>query len=73
MNTQDPNITRLIRRLLKDGIMNGFSYEETEEGSGQGSVCSPILSCIYMHYVLLWWFKEKIHTTVQGVRTVNSE
>ena len=50
---KDPNITRLIRRLLKAGIMNGFSYEETEEGSGQGSVCSPILSCIYMHYVLL--------------------
>ena len=24
---KDPNITRLIRRLLKAGIMNGFSYE----------------------------------------------
>ena len=63
---QDPNITRLIRRLLKAGIMNGFSYEETEEGSGQGSVCSPILSCIYMHYVLLWWFKEKIQPEMKG-------
>lgn len=57
---KDPNITRLLRRLLEAGIMNGHSYEETEEGSGQGSVCLPILSCIYMHYVLLWWFKEKI-------------
>ena len=63
---KDPNITRLIRRLLKAGIMNGFSYEETEEGSGQGSVCSPILSCIYMHYVLLWWFKEKIQPEMKG-------
>ena len=63
---KDPNITRLIRRLLKAGILNGFSYEETEEGSGQGSVCSPILSCIYMHYVLLWWFKEKIQPEMKG-------
>ena len=63
---KDPNITRLIRRLLKAGIMNGFRYEETEEGSGQGSVCSPILSCIYMHYVLLWWFKEKIQPEMKG-------
>lgn len=63
---KDPNITRLIRRLLNAGIMNGFSYEETEEGSGQGSVCSPILSCIYMHYVLLWWFKEKIQPEMKG-------
>ncbi len=63
---KDPNITRLLRRLLKAGIMNGYSYEETEEGSGQGSVCSPILSCIYMHYVLLWWFKEKIQPEMKG-------
>ena len=63
---KDPNITRLIRRLLKAGIMNGYSYEETEEGSGQRSVCSTILSCIYMHYVLLWWFKEKIQPEMKG-------
>ena len=30
------------------------------EGSGQGSVCSPVISCVYMHYVLVWWFKEVI-------------
>lgn len=23
-------------------------------------VCSPIIANIYMHYVLVWWFKEKI-------------
>ena len=57
---KDPNITRLVRRMLKAGIMKDFQYEETEEGSGQGSVCSPIIANIYMHYVLLWWFKEKV-------------
>lgn len=63
---KDPNITRLVRRMLKAGIMKDFQYEATEEGSGQGSVCSPILANLYMHYVLLWWFKERIQPTMKG-------
>lgn len=63
---KDPNITRLARRMLKAGIMKDFQYEETEEGSGQGSVCSPIIANIYMHYALLWWFKEKIKPYLGG-------
>ena len=63
---KDPNITRLVRRMLKAGIMKDFQYEETEEGSGQGSVCSPIIANIYMHYVLLWWFKEKVKPSLRG-------
>lgn len=63
---KDPNITRLVRRMLKAGIMKDFLFESTEEGSGQGSVCSPILSCIYMHYVLVWWFKERVQPQLRG-------
>ncbi len=43
---KDPNITRLVRRMLKAGIMKDYQYEETGEGSGQGSVCSPIIANI---------------------------
>lgn len=63
---KDPNILRLVRKMLKAGIMEDFQYEETEEGSGQGSVCSPIIANIYMHYVLIWWFKEKIQPNFRG-------
>ena len=63
---KDPNITRLVRRMLKAGIMNDYQFEATEEGSGQGSVCSPVISCIYMHYVLVWWFKEVITPKLKG-------
>lgn len=63
---KDPNITRLVRRMLKGGIMRDFQYEKTEEGSGQGSVCSPIIANIYMHYVLLWWFKEVVKPSLKG-------
>ena len=63
---KDPNVTRLIRRMLKSGIMKDSQFEETEEGSGQGSVCSPIIANIYMHYVLVWWFKERIQPLLKG-------
>lgn len=63
---KDPNIIRLVRRMLKAGIMNNYEFEATEEGSGQGSVCSPIISCIYMHYVLIWWFREKVQPVMRG-------
>ena len=63
---KDPNIIRLVRRMLKAGILEDYHYEETEEGSGQGSVCSPIISCLYMHYVLVWWFKECIQPKLKG-------
>ena len=36
---KDPNIIRLVRRMLKAGIMNDFVYEDTEVGSGQGGLC----------------------------------
>lgn len=61
-----PNIIRLIRRILKAGIMEDYQFTATESGSGQGSVCSPIIANIYMHYVLVWWFKEKIQPKAEG-------
>lgn len=63
---KDPNIIRLVRRMLKAGIMKDYVYEDTELGSGQGSVCSPIIANIYMHYVLIWWFKERIQPALRG-------
>ena len=39
MRIKDPNIIRLVRRMLKSGIMKDYLFEETEEGSGQGILC----------------------------------
>jgi group II intron reverse transcriptase/maturase len=63
---KDPNITRLIRRMLKAGIMKDYRFDVEESGAGQGNVCAPILANIYMHYVLVWWFKEKIQPKLRG-------
>lgn len=63
---KDPNFLRLIRRMLKAGIMEDYRFEPTEEGSGQGSVCSPVIANIYMHYVLLWWFRNRVKPSMKG-------
>lgn len=63
---KDPNISRLLRRMLKAGVMKDCEYEEAEQGSGQGAVCSPVISNIYMHYVLMWWYEERIRPELRG-------
>ena len=63
---KDPNVIRLVRRTLKAGILEDYRYEKTEEGFGQGSVCSPIIANIYMHYVLVWWYREKMQPRFRG-------
>lgn len=62
----DPNIIRLVNRMIKAGCMKDMIYKKTEEGSGQGSVCSPIIANIYMHYVLVWWFREVVQPKLKG-------
>ena len=55
----DKNFTRLIRRLLKMGVMTTDGEMKLNElGSPQGSVVSPILANIYLHYVIDVWFRE---------------
>lgn len=63
---KDPNIIRLIRRMLKAGISENGEFIETEEGTAQGSGCSPILANIYMHYVLVLWFYKIVKPQFKG-------
>lgn len=53
----DPNFLRLIKRFLKAGIMEMNRFEETNLGTPQGGIISPILANIYLHYVLDLWFE----------------
>ena len=51
----DQRIVRLIQKWLKAGVMEDGQWFETEEGTPQGSVISPILANLYLHYVLDLW------------------
>src|SRR6266478_6334930 len=51
----DPRITRLIRTWLKAGVLEDGIVTVSERGTGQGSVISPLLANIYLHYVLDLW------------------
>jgi len=52
---QDKRVVRLIQKWLKAGVMEQGQWHETEEGTPQGSVISPILANLYLHYVLDVW------------------
>jgi RNA-directed DNA polymerase len=51
----DPRIIRLIRKWLKAGILEDGVVTVGDRGTGQGSVISPLLANIYLHYVLDLW------------------
>ena len=51
----DPRIVRLIQKWLKVGILEDGVVSASDRGTGQGSVISPLLANIYLHYVLDLW------------------
>lgn len=51
----DARIIRLIRKWLRAGILEDGTVTVCDRGTGQGSVISPMLANIYLHYVLDLW------------------
>jgi RNA-directed DNA polymerase len=54
----DPRIIRLIRKWLKAGVLEDGAVTDSDRGTGQGSVISPLLANIYLHYAFDQWAKR---------------
>jgi len=62
----DPTLLRLISRFLKSGIMEEGVYFETDQGTPQGGVLSPVLANVYLHYALDKWFEDEVLPQLTG-------
>jgi RNA-directed DNA polymerase len=51
----DRRIIRLIQKWLKAGVLEDGVVSVSDRGTGQGSVISPLLANIYLHYALDLW------------------
>lgn len=63
---EDKTFLRYIKRFLNAGVMEGLTKYETDKGTPQGGLISPILANIYLHYVLDLWFKIEIQRNCTG-------
>ena len=63
---KDPSFLLLIRRFLKAGYFEAGRIVATEQGTPQGGNLSPMLSNIFLHYVLDLWFEKKVKPQVRG-------
>ena len=55
---EDKNFLRYVVRFLRSGIMEETTYHDSDKGTPQGGVISPVLANVYLHYVLDLWFKH---------------
>jgi RNA-directed DNA polymerase len=62
----DESLVRLIGKCLHVGVLDGEEYTEPEVGTAQGSVLSPLLGNVYLHYVLDLWFEREIKPRLRG-------
>jgi RNA-directed DNA polymerase len=66
----DGSLLRLISKCLHVGLLDGEVYSAPDEGTTQGSVLSPMLGNIYLHYVLDRWFEDDVKPRLAGEATL---
>ena len=60
LRVRDGVLLRLIDKWLKAGVMEDGNVSYPDSGSPQGGVISPLLSNVFLHYVLDLWFEQEV-------------
>jgi group II intron reverse transcriptase/maturase len=70
MRVADGSRMRLIGKCLPVGVLDGDAGVEPALGTAQGSVLSPLLGNVSLHYVLDLWFETAVKPRLQGQATL---
>jgi RNA-directed DNA polymerase len=62
----DKRFLWLVEMLITAPVMEGGKAVGSRKGSPQGSICSPILANIYLHYVIDEWFNTVRKAHLKG-------
>lgn len=66
----DGSLLRLIGKCLQVGVLDGVELSTPDTGTAQGSVLSPLLGNVYLHYVLDLWFEREVKSRLRGRATL---
>jgi len=66
----DGSLLRLLGKGLRVGVLDGVELSTPEAGTAQGSVLSPLLGNVYLHYVLDLWFERVVKPRLRGGATL---
>ncbi len=66
----DGSLLRLIGKCLHVGVLDGAEFIRPKVGTAQGSVLSPMLGNVYLHYVLDLWFETEVKPRMRGRATL---
>ncbi|HWT82606.1 MAG TPA: reverse transcriptase domain-containing protein, partial [Candidatus Methylomirabilis sp.] len=63
---RDGVIVRLIGKWLNAGVLEDGVHTTPEYGAPQGGVLSPLISNLFLHYVLDQWFDKEVRPRLKG-------
>jgi RNA-directed DNA polymerase len=63
---RDGVLLRLIGKWLNAGVLEDGCITHPDTGSPQGGVVSPMLSNVFLHYVLDEWFEREVQPRLKG-------
>jgi group II intron reverse transcriptase/maturase len=63
---RDGSILRLIGQWLHAGVLEGDTFYQSETGSPQGAVLSPLMGNIFLHQVVDDWYVHTVRPRMRG-------